>query len=177
MLPLQPPCLPGLLCAGGTAGLSADQSWLPHLLPRCRAGPKAFKAPWHRKDHHTTGSLECPQVSSVKPPSPWTQGPNSPGIQTKASFPPWTKHLLAEDTHFQTCRFFLLVGLHATPLEREGLSLIPGCTEPCRVGFPAWPSWPGALSAAAMLSHTWPRTAGPSLPLLPRSAPPTLLAI
>ena len=82
------------------------------------------------------GSLGCPQVSSVKLPSPWTQGTNSPGTQMKASFPPWTKHLLAEDTCFQTCRFSLLSWPACNPPGKGGPFPHPWVHRALQVGVP-----------------------------------------
>ena len=93
-----------------------------------------YKAPWPGKDHHTTGSLGCPQVSNVKPPSPWTQGTNSPGTQTKASFPPWTKHLLAEDTRFQTCRFSVKLACMQPPWKGRAFPSPLGAQSPAGWG-------------------------------------------
>lgn len=153
------------LCAGDTGGLSADWSQLLHLLPRCRPGTKAPKAPWPGKDHHTAGSLGCPQVSSVKPSSPWSsplQGPKRKLHSRLRQSTSWLK--------IPACR---LAGSPwdswpaCNPPGKGEPFPRPGCTEPCRVGFPAWSSGPGVLSAAAMLGHVWPEQLAPLLHCCP----------
>lgn len=150
---------------GALVGSLQTGASFQHLLPRCRPGPKAPKAPWPGKDHHTTGSLGCPQVSSVKASSLWSsplQGPKQKLHSRLGQSTSWLK--------IPACR---LAGSPwdswpaCNPPGKGEPFPCPGCTEHCRVGFPAWPSGPGVLSAAAMLGHVWPEQLAPLLHCCP----------